>query len=84
METNYPRKKETIKNFLDSVVGDTRREVENKLVEEVVSAGNIESDLRQALEVRLVVFRQCCDIQMSVGALQIKCAGRHATSRPFL
>ncbi|KAM6498495.1 TAF1 transcription initiation factor TFIID subunit TAF1 [Amanita muscaria] len=52
LETNYPRKKETIKNFLDSVVGDTRREVENKLVEEVVSAGNIESDLRQALEER--------------------------------
>lgn len=56
METNYPRKKETIKNFLESVVGDTRREVENKRVEEVVSARNVESDLRQALEVRPIVF----------------------------
>ena len=56
METNYPRKKETIKNFLESVVGDTRREVENKRVEEVVSARNVESDLRQALEVRSIAF----------------------------
>ncbi|KAF8349699.1 TAF1 transcription initiation factor TFIID subunit TAF1 [Amanita rubescens] len=52
LETNYPRKRETIKNFLESVVGDTRREVENKRVEEVVSARNVESDLRQALEER--------------------------------
>ncbi|KAF8632973.1 hypothetical protein AX15_001570 [Amanita polypyramis BW_CC] len=52
LETNYPRKKETIRNFLESVVGDTRREVEYKRVEEVVSAGNVESDLRQALEER--------------------------------
>ncbi|KAK2461592.1 hypothetical protein APHAL10511_006055 [Amanita phalloides] len=52
LETHYPRKKETFKNFLESVVGDARREVENKRVEEVVSAGNVESDLRQALEER--------------------------------
>lgn len=60
METNYPRKRDTIKNFLESVVGDTRREVENKRVEEVVSARNVESDLRQALEVRLVAPCQPC------------------------
>ena len=60
METNYPRKKETIKNFLESVVGDTRREVENKRVEEVVSARNVESDLRQALEVRPITFCPSC------------------------
>ena len=60
VETNYPRKKETIKNFLESVVGDTRREVENKRVEEVVSARNVESDLRQALEVRPITFCLSC------------------------
>lgn len=60
VETNYPRKKETIKNFLESVVGDTRREVENKRVEEVVSARNVESDLRQALEVRPIAFCPSC------------------------
>ncbi|PFH54856.1 hypothetical protein AMATHDRAFT_134293 [Amanita thiersii Skay4041] len=61
LETIYPRKKETMKNFLESVVGDTRREVENKRVEEVVSAGNVESDLRQALEER---FKSDVPIEM--------------------
>lgn len=37
--------------FLESIVGDTKRQVENKRVEEVVSAGTVESDLRRALEV---------------------------------
>ncbi|KAF8640571.1 hypothetical protein AX17_000233 [Amanita inopinata Kibby_2008] len=61
LETIYPRKKETVRNFLDSVVGDTRREVESKRVEEVVSAGNVESDLRQALEER---FKSDVPVQM--------------------
>ncbi|KAG6821389.1 hypothetical protein H0H93_014186 [Arthromyces matolae] len=52
VETVYSRKKETPKGFLDAVVGDTKRQVENKRVEDVVSAGNIESDLRTALESR--------------------------------
>jgi transcription initiation factor TFIID subunit 1, fungi type len=34
-------------------VGDTRRQVESKRVEEVVSAGSVELDLRRAIEVRL-------------------------------
>ncbi|KAF8898960.1 TAF1 transcription initiation factor TFIID subunit TAF1 [Infundibulicybe gibba] len=52
VETVYPRKKETPKGFLDAVVGDTQRQVESKRVEEVVSAGSVELDLRRALEER--------------------------------
>lgn len=52
VETVYPRKKENHKGFLDAVVGDARRQVENKRVEEVVSSGNVETDLRKALEER--------------------------------
>ena len=56
METVYPRKKEVPKGFLDTVVGDTKRQVENKLVEDVVSSGSVEVDLRRALEVCFTPF----------------------------
>lgn len=56
METVYPRKRENPKGFLDAVVGDAKRQVENQRVEEVVSSGNIETDLRKALEVRQRLF----------------------------
>ena len=56
METVYPRKKEVPKGFLDTVVGDTKRQVETKLVEDVVSSGSIELDLRRALEVCFTTF----------------------------
>ncbi|TRM65919.1 hypothetical protein BD626DRAFT_486234 [Schizophyllum amplum] len=52
VEMTYPRKREAPKGYLDLVVGDTKRQVESKRVEEVVSAGSIESDLRHALEER--------------------------------
>ncbi|KAG6866058.1 hypothetical protein C0991_009155 [Blastosporella zonata] len=52
VETVYSRKKEVPKGFLDAVVGDTKRQVENKRVEDVVSAGSVELDLRRALEAR--------------------------------
>ena len=52
MESVYPKKRDIPKNFLDVVVGDTRRQVENERVEEVVSSGSIDHDLRAALEVR--------------------------------
>lgn len=51
VETVYPRRKEVPKAFLEAVVGDTKRQVENKRVEAVVSAGSVEADLRKALEV---------------------------------
>ncbi len=47
----YPRRKEVPKAFLEAVVGDTKRQVESKRVEAVVSAGSVEADLRKALEV---------------------------------
>ncbi|KAF4623776.1 hypothetical protein D9613_002171 [Agrocybe pediades] len=52
VETVYPRKKENPKGFLEAVVGDAKRQVESKRVEEVVSSGNIEADLRRAIEER--------------------------------
>jgi hypothetical protein len=51
VETLYPRKKEVPRGFLEAVVGDTKRQVESKRVEEVVSSGSVELDLRRALQV---------------------------------
>ena len=53
MESVFPKKRDIPKNFLDGVVGDNKRQVENECVEEVVSSGSIDHDLRVALEVRL-------------------------------
>ncbi|KAF8078829.1 TAF1 transcription initiation factor TFIID subunit TAF1 [Lyophyllum atratum] len=52
VETVYPRKKELPRGFLDTVVGDTKRQVESKRVEDVVSSGSVEVDLRRALQAR--------------------------------
>jgi hypothetical protein len=54
VESVYPKKRDIPKNFLDIVVGDTKRQVENERVEEVVSSGSIDHDLRAALEVRFL------------------------------
>ncbi|KAF9229061.1 TAF1 transcription initiation factor TFIID subunit TAF1 [Gyrodon lividus] len=51
-ESVYPRKRDIPRGFLDAVVGDTKRQNENKRVEEVMSAGSIENDLVKALEER--------------------------------
>lgn len=56
MESVYPKKRDIPKNFLDVVVGDTKRQVENERVEEVVSSGSIDHDLRAALEVRFPLY----------------------------
>ena len=37
---------------MEAVVGETERQVENKRVEQVVSSGSIEQDLRLAVKVR--------------------------------
>ena len=55
--TVYPRKKELQRGFLEAVVGDTKRQVESKRVEEVVSSGSVEVDLRLALEVCILFSR---------------------------
>ncbi|EKM84167.1 hypothetical protein AGABI1DRAFT_67440 [Agaricus bisporus var. burnettii JB137-S8] len=52
VETSYPRKREQPKGFLDAIVGDTQRQVENKRVEEVVTAGSIDADLQKAIKER--------------------------------
>lgn len=51
METAYPRKKDIPKNFLDAVVGEAERQAQHRRVEQEVSSGTVEQDLRQALEV---------------------------------
>ncbi|KAF8273979.1 hypothetical protein EI94DRAFT_1714431 [Lactarius quietus] len=50
LESVYSKKRDVPKHFLDGVVGDTKRQVENERVEEVVSSGSIDQDLRAALE----------------------------------
>jgi len=53
VETVYPKRKEVPRGFLEGVVGDTQRQVEDKRVAAEVSSGSIEADLRKAIEVRL-------------------------------
>ncbi|KAI9068702.1 atypical/TAF1 protein kinase [Trametes sanguinea] len=50
VESVYPKKKEIPKNFLQSIVGDAERQVESKRVEQVVASGDVEHDLRRALQ----------------------------------
>ncbi|KAI6008371.1 TAF1 transcription initiation factor TFIID subunit TAF1 [Pisolithus orientalis] len=51
-ESVYPRKRETARAFLDAIVGDAKRQNENRRVEEAMSAGSIENDLIRAIEER--------------------------------
>ena len=50
-ETVYPRQREPPKGYLETIVADSERQVENKRVEQVVASGSVEQDLRNALEV---------------------------------
>jgi hypothetical protein len=52
VETVYPRKRDIPRAYLESVVGDTKRQVESQRVEAIVASSSVESDLRRALEVR--------------------------------
>ena len=56
VESVYPRKKDVHKNFLQTIMGDAERQVESKRVEQVVASGDVESDLRRALQVRVVFW----------------------------
>lgn len=55
VESVYPRKKDVPRNFLQTIVGDAERQVESKRVEQVVASGDVESDLRRALQVRFLL-----------------------------
>jgi hypothetical protein len=59
VETWYPRRRDVPRNFLDSVVGDTQRQRENKAVADVVAASSVEDDLSRTLNVSVtcVFFR---------------------------
>ncbi|KAI0066428.1 hypothetical protein BV25DRAFT_1820368 [Artomyces pyxidatus] len=50
MESVYPKKRETPKDLLETIVGETKRQVESERVEEVVSSGSIDQELLHALE----------------------------------
>ncbi|KAJ6621101.1 TAF1 transcription initiation factor TFIID subunit TAF1 [Mycena sp. CBHHK59/15] len=52
IETVYPRKRDIPRGFLESVVGDTKRQVESQRVEAIVASSSVESDLKRALEER--------------------------------
>ncbi|KAK7064030.1 putative transcription initiation factor TFIID subunit [Favolaschia claudopus] len=65
IETVYPRKREVPRGYLESVVGDTKRRVENQRVEAIVASSNVESDLRAALE-----ERENTDLDLSSLSLQ--------------
>ncbi|KZV87746.1 hypothetical protein EXIGLDRAFT_620250 [Exidia glandulosa HHB12029] len=51
VETANARRRIQPNNFLKNVVGDARRQVEHKRVEQVVAASNVDEDLRRALQV---------------------------------
>lgn len=55
VETWYPRRKEVPRNFLETVVGNTRRQRQTKHAADAVASGSVDDDLRRALQVcRLV------------------------------
>jgi DNA polymerase/3'-5' exonuclease PolX len=56
VETWYPRRREVPRNFLETVVGNTRRQRETKAAADVMASGNVDKDLLDALQVRLSSF----------------------------
>ncbi|KZS95904.1 hypothetical protein SISNIDRAFT_483323 [Sistotremastrum niveocremeum HHB9708] len=46
----YPRPYEPPKNYLQGIVGDAQREVEHKRVEQVVTSGTVDDELRKAID----------------------------------
>ncbi|PPQ71123.1 hypothetical protein CVT24_009859 [Panaeolus cyanescens] len=52
VETVYPRKRENPKGFLEAAVGGLKRNNEGKLLEDIGAIGDVETDLRRALEER--------------------------------
>jgi hypothetical protein len=63
-------------------VGDAKRQVENQRVEEEISAGNIESDLRKALEVRCKDMVQATIQTLSLGTRTNECPSNSSIGRP--
>lgn len=84
VETSYPRKKEPPKGFLDAIVGDTKRQVENKRVEEVVTAGSIDMDLQRAIEVSFLLTLSRLFVHQPrvsfTGTREIQCSRSFASS----
>ena len=52
VEIVHPKSKSVPRGYLDAVVGDTKHEVETQRVEQVVTSGTVEDDLRKALQER--------------------------------
>jgi hypothetical protein len=61
----HPKSKSVPRGYLDAVVGDTRREVETRRVEQVVASGTVEDDLRKALQERTALSRTPVNLPLS-------------------
>ena len=61
----HPKSKGVPRGYLDAVVGDTKREVETRRVEQVVASGTVEDDLRKALQERTVLSRTPVNLPLS-------------------
>lgn len=70
VDTVNPRKKDVPKSYLRTVVGEAKRQVETKRVEEEVAAGSVEDDLAQTLEVR----RSCTLTNVGMLLTELHCS----------
>ena len=56
VEFALPKRREAPRGFLDAIVGESQRQARSQRVAEVVASGDIDQDLRQALDVCLRAF----------------------------
>ena len=65
VEIILPKSKRVPRGYLSDVVGDTKREVETRRVEQVVTSSTVEDDLRKALIERTTLGRTPVNLRLS-------------------
>lgn len=65
MEIVLGKSRRVSRGYLSDVVGDTKREVETRRVEEVVTSSTVEDDLRKALIERTTLGRTPVNLRLS-------------------
>ena len=65
VEIILPKPKRVPRGYLSDVVGDTKREVETRRVEQVVTSSTVEDDLRNALIERTSLGRMPVNLRLS-------------------
>ena len=65
VEIIIPKSKRVPRGYLSDVVGDTKREVETRRVEQVVTSSTVEDDLRKALRERNALGRTPVNLRLS-------------------